>query len=70
MPANVGWRRWDMSGPESLIPDSMYAPTQRYAILALGGVVAIVVLPLGTQPTLLSGQTAVASTTLQIGDRP
>lgn len=68
MPAPVAYRRWDVSPPETLTPASMYAPTKRYAIVALGVVVAIAVLPVGTLPPLLSGQTAVLSTTLNVGD--
>lgn len=71
MPANVGYRRWDLLEPEALIPANMYvAPAKRWAILAIGVVVAIVLLPPGVRPTLLSGQTAVLSTTLRVGDRP
>lgn len=69
MPAGVGYRRWDVSGPDNLVPDVMYAPTQRYAILLLGLVVAVSTLPLGQLPTLLTGQTALVSATLQVGDR-
>jgi hypothetical protein len=69
MPAPVAYRRWDSSSPETLTPASMYAPTQRFAIVALGLVVAVAVLPLGTLPPLLSGQTAILSTTLNVGDR-
>lgn len=70
MPPNVGYRRYDASAPETLAPGNMYAPTQRYAIIALGVVIAVVVLPLGTLPTLLTGQTAIVSATLNVGDRP
>jgi hypothetical protein len=69
MPAPVAYRRWDSSSPETLAPASMYAPTQRFAIVALGVVVAVSTLPLGTLPPLLTGQSAVLSTTLNVGDR-
>lgn len=69
MPALVAYRRYDSSAPETLSPTEMYAPVQRYAIVLLGLVVAVQVLPLGILPSLLSGQTAVLSTTLKVGDR-
>lgn len=69
MPAPIAYRRLDMSLPPSLIPDIMYAPPQRYAIIALGFVVGVAVLPVGVMPSLLSGQTALLSSTLKVGDR-
>lgn len=69
MPAPVAFRRWDTSMQDTLAPLEMYAPTQRYAIIALGTVIAITVLPLGVVPSLLTGQTAVVSSTLQVGDK-
>lgn len=69
MPAGVAYRRWDVSTPDTLAPDVMYTPTQRYAIVALGLVIAVVVLPIGQLPSLLTGQTALVSATLQVGDR-
>lgn len=68
MPAPVAYRRWDSGMQETLSPDVMYAPTARWAIIALGVVVAIVVLPVGTLPSLLTGQTAQISSTLQVGN--
>lgn len=71
MPGQQGIRKFDQGVTQSsLLPPNLYSPTQRFVIyLGLTGiVVAVITLPYGTLPSLLTGQLYQISATLNVGD--